>query len=617
MARRVAEPSPCARMRRATAFMTAATAALLNGIAAADVPVFRDEAVKRGLGYIVTDGEFGGLGQYGCGVALCDLDGDGDDDIVAMGAASNQIAIFANDGNGAGAGRFIDRTAGSGLPILSKASGIVAADYDGDGDLDLFVTRWLASAVLLRNDGALRFTNVTAQAQLSGISGPGSGCAFGDFDGDGDLDLAVGMRTSSAGNLARNRFYRNNGDGTFTDIAASLGVNDGFATFQCILQDLDRDGDCDLYVSNDKGVAGISWNRLFRNQGGAFAEDIASGACISIDSMGVCAGDLDMNGFVDVYCTNLPATGHALLASNDGMRYERRDLEAGVGGDAVGFAPLIFDADNDGDQDLFACSMSGAPDYLWLNETGFPLVERSAACGIGDADDSYCLASGDIDGDGDVDLLMQSRGVNLRLYVNNAPAQNHSVELRIVGSGMNTHAVGALADITVHGRTALREVAAGSLYKSQSSYVLHAGLGDALVADQVVVRWPRVGKVREERVLRNVPSGFVVPVYPSSRLGDAAGDGRVDPADVAACDACVASGVFTAACAVFDIDGDCRVDAADRAAVYLRMVDLDHDGVIGPRDLVLLLDGWGRPQRDLTGDGVVGPADVAVMLAAW
>ncbi|MEY5061018.1 MAG: hypothetical protein RIS45_939, partial [Planctomycetota bacterium] len=280
-------------------------------VAQGDGLSFTDEAVARGVAYVVTDGDFG-VAQFGCGVALVDLDNDGDDDIVATGAANGQIALFRNDG----AGNFTNATAGSGLPAVAKASGLVAGDYDGDGDLDLFLTRWLSPAILFRNEGNLLFANATASALLTGISGAGAGSSFGDYDGDGDLDLAVAMRTGTSLNQMRNRLYRNNGNATFTEVGAALGVDDAWASFQCILQDLDRDGDCDLYVSNDKGQAGNSWNRLFRNTGGAFAEDLASGACISIDSMGVSAGDLDMNGHVDIYCTNV-ATGHALLSSDD------------------------------------------------------------------------------------------------------------------------------------------------------------------------------------------------------------------------------------------------------------------------------------------------------------
>jgi hypothetical protein len=579
------------------------------------LPQFADEAVARGVSYVVTQGAFGGLEQYGCGVLLADLDGDGDDDIVLSGASDSRLGLFANNG----LGHFIDRTLGSGLPSLNKPSGLVAGDYDGDGDLDILLTRWIAPAALFRNEGGLAFTNQTAAAGLGGMSGAGAGASFGDFDADGDLDLAVAMRTGTLGNQMRNRFYRNRGDGTFEEIAAQLGVDDAFASFQCLLQDLDRDGDCDLYVSNDKGNASVGpRNRLFRNTLGAFVEDCGSGACIAIDSMGVATGDLDANGLIDIFCTNV-GTGHALLLADASGQYIRSEQAAGVAGATTGWGAMIFDADNDSDEDLFACSMIGAPDYLWLGGEGHPMPERSAKCGLGDGDDSYALAAGDIDNDGDLDILMQSRLRNARLFVNEVPAGQRGVRLRVVGAGMNRHAIGALVEVepALGASPTLREVVAGSAYKSMSSLVVHAGVGTLAQAARVTVRWPRVGAVREERVLTGVPTSFVVPVFPPSRLGDAAGDGRVDPVDRAACVACIAQGAFRAECAAFDFDGDCAVGAADLAQLERRLRDLDRSGRVDAADLARLLLAWGSPALDLSGDGTVDGADVGVLLAGW
>ena len=572
---------------------------------------FTDQALARGVNYTVHDGAFDGLGQFGCGVALCDLDGDGDDDIIATGTASGVIALFANDGTG----HFTNATAAAGFGAFTKASGVLAADFDGDNDLDLFITRWVQSAMYFRNNGNLTFTNTTALVGLTGNAGAGAGCSAGDFDGDGDLDLAIANRTGSLSNMLRNRFYRNNGSGTFSEIAASLGVDDGGASFQCLLQDLDRDGDCDLYVSNDKGMIAISRNRYFRNELGAFVDEPENGACVAIDSMGVFAGDLDMNGFTDIYCTNV-ASGHALLLSDDALTYYSAAAKAGIEGEATGWGTVMFDPDNDGDQDIYACSMATAPDYLWINNGGFPLVDCARSCGVSDAFDSYCLATSDIDNDGDVDMLVQNYQQPLRLYVNQLPRANHAVRLRIIGSDMNTHAVGALVDIEISQGTILREVMAGSCYKSQSSYVVHAGIGESLTAARVTVRWPLRSGVRPLRVLTHVPTSFVLPVYLDDRLGDRAADGRVDPLDVAACESC-ATTAFTAQCAIFDFDGDCAITASDLEATRARLCDLDHDGAVTAADLSLLLAAWGSESLDLSGDGVVGAADLSLLLARW
>lgn len=592
-------------------FGVASFCAGVASIARADLPIFTESAVERGVDYVVADGSFGGLGQYGCGVLLCDLDNDGDDDLMGTGATTPSIALYANDG----AGQFTSVTASSGITSHTQVSGIVAADYDGDGDLDIFVTRWLQSAVLYRNNGGLHFTNVTVTAGLGGNVGAGAGCSFGDFDADGDLDLAIANRTGTLGNTLRNRFYRNNGQGTFTEIGAALGVDDGGASFQCLLQDLDRDGDCDLYVSTDKGTPTTFTNRYFRNVGGAFVSEPANGASIAIDSMGVFAGDVDMNGFVDIYCANV-ATGHALLLTDDAQTYVRAEFMAGVAGQSTGWGTAIFDPDNDGDQDIFLCSMLTAPDYLWMNESGFPFVDRSAACGLGDGIDSYCLATSDVDRDGDVDLLVQPHLAKLRLYMNAAPQKNRSIRFKVHGFGQNTHAVGALIDIESNGKTILREVMAGSCYKSQSSYIVHGGLGRASVASRVVVRWPRVGTEWKRRVLTNLPAGYEWPVYPTEQLGDADHDGVVDADDVVDFESCVAT-AFLPPCAIFDFDGDSDVDELDRRAIGTRLCDLDGNGVVGASDLSKLLASWGTETHDLTGDGIVGADDMSILLANW
>jgi hypothetical protein len=604
------------------AFLATILAASTVASAVPSPPRFADQALVRGVQFVVADGAFGGSGQYGCGVALCDLDGDGDDDLAALGAASGRVGVFENDGTG----QFTDRTLDTGIPQLLRASGLVAADIDADGDLDLFVTRWMQTARLLRNDGGLRFTDITLAAGLGGLSGPCSGASFGDFDADGDLDLAVGVRTGTLGNLGRNRFYRNNGNGTFANIAAELGVDDGFATFHCLLQDLDRDGDPDLYVSNDKGTDGSAWNRYFRNEGGVFVDERDNGACAEMDSMGVFAGDLDGNGFDDIFCTNI-AIGHVLLATDDAATYVEAQDKAQVDGDTSGWGTAMFDPDNDGDLDLVALSTSPQPDYLWVNEGGYPLVERGAEAGIDERDDSYCLALADLDRDNRVDLLVQSHTVNLRLWMNETREAGRALRVRVVGRGSNTHAVGALVDVEFDGPAgtvrANRQVLAGTSYKSQSSYVQHVGIGAADRAQSLVVRWPRLSAEGGAWVSRTItglpasaPGDDAWPVHPPERLGDADGDGRVGPAELAAAQAC-AKAALAPACLVFDLDGDADVDAADLDAMGARMCDLDGSGHVAAPDLAILIGSWGTAGADLTGDALVDAADLAFLLSNW
>lgn len=592
----------------------AATQILLasSGLGGPAVPIFVDRAVERGVAYVVTRGPWP---QGGCGFAACDLDGDGDEDLFVTGAQTQRVGVFRNDGNGV----FADVSATSGVGVLNNAASVLAFDYDGDGDLDLLVGLWALPAQLLRNDGELHFTNVTAGAGLAAANPYTTGCSAGDFDGDGDLDIATGVwGTGPAGHP----FYRNNGDGTFTDVAQALGVLTTVRGYHALLADLDRDGDADLYRSIDVGG-----NQFYRNLGqGVFASQSGNGATLNFESMGAVVADLDGDARMDIYCTNI---GYQVcFSSPGGVSYSNIAQPLGVSGlsafNAWGWCPVAFDAENDADDDLFVGVTDATRSSFWTATPGSPFVESAIASGLSIGGSTYTAASADLDGDGDVDLVAQRYQGNLVLAFNETPAVGSALRLKVVGRGANTHAVGALVDvetdITAGGRTIIREVTAGGTYKTTGSYIVHAGLGAAQSADRVTVRWPRLaadGGAWITRVLTNVPSGFVLPVYPPERLGDVDGDGRVRAAELAALDACV-DVAFGASCALFDFDGDCDVDAADHALAARRMADLDGDGAVGVRDFAILLNAWGRgAEFDLTGDRAVDGRDLAVLLGVW
>lgn len=237
----------------------------------------------------------------------------------------------------------------SGIANVTALSGLTTADYDGDGDLDIHMTMWLEDDRLYRNMGGLTFEDVTIDAGLSGAGGAGNGAAWNDYDEDGDIDLDVSNYTCEQGDCTPNRLWNNQGDGTFIDVAPDLGLDDQYLTMQAIWLDYDLDGDSDLYLSTDRGSDfGTGSNRLFRNDGGAFTEvSEASGTDVRIDSMGVGLGDVNGDGLLDLYCTNLNGTqnqgeGNPLLLNNGDGTFTDQSATARTLSFSTGRSFLLF-----------------------------------------------------------------------------------------------------------------------------------------------------------------------------------------------------------------------------------------------------------------------------------
>ena len=582
--------------------------------------LYSDEALARGVDYYVAQGMFAGGGQFGCGVALVDLDGDGDDDIVVSGAQDDRLGFFRNDGTG----HFTDVSLATGLGLVTRASGIAAGDFDGDGDLDLAVTRWIKSTALLRNDGNMQFTDVSAAAGVTG-AGAGAGCAWADFDGDGWIDLAVANRTGTLYNNSRNRLFRNNGNGTFTDVAQQLGVdNGGWPAFMVSWCDLDLDGDQDLYVANDKGTTSPFTNRLFRNNGdGTFLEDIGCRADVRADAMGTAFGDLTHDGVPEIYVSNVHSGNFLLYSQDIGQTYISVAEEAGVECNVMSWGAVLFDVNSDGRQDIFVASQT-TEDHLFLQGPQWPLLDAAPIYGLADPGVGYCMAIGDIDRDGDPDLLLQNHLAPIALYVNNAAplADRRWVEFSVRGRGANTHGIGTRLVATVpDGAGGTRkhwcEVAAGSAYKSQSTYRQRMGLGNIAVVPEVEVAFPQAGEWRAAvRVLRNVPTNTEWPVWPPEALGDVDGNGVRSDSDRAQLVKLVGSACVPAL-ARHDVDGDSDITAADLDAFDRVQCDLDGDGVVGPRDITILLTHWGGARADFDASGATDSADLARLLARW
>lgn len=527
---------------------------------------FAQDAIARGVNYVMQDfPQSIGYGGFGCGFA--DLNNDGHQDIIIVGALSGRIGVFENDGSGF----FTDRSFGNGIPIMTEPSGFAAGDYDGDGDQDLFFTQIsLAGApnVLVENLGNFQFSDVSQAAGVDDL-GAGKSACFADYDGDGWLDLYVcNYSNLFPGDTLGNRLYRNLGNGTFDDVSAAQTVDDGGYGFQAVWFDMERDGDLDLYVSNDRGYLEPLFrsNQLWRNDNGQMTNiSVGSGADVAMYSMGVGSGDFNGDGLPDLYCSNIPGNGgfnNVLLINQGNGTFLESAAAAGVDNPIYSWAAIFFDYNNDGNQDLYVNNYF-APNALYTCSGAPPACMEIAGDARVQANSGFSLGSAvaDVDGDGDLDLLVNNHGGNVELFINNEGDFRNSIRYRVVGQGNNLFAVGANVDTRVGATWQYREIlAGGNGFLGQNELTVHVGLDSATLVDEVVVVWPG----GDTRTLTNIAANQTYPLYPPDRLGDADGDGDIDAADTGVfVDVLLGADTDIDHIAVNDMNGDGRNDGED------------------------------------------------------
>jgi len=434
------------------------------------------------------------------GLAWGDYDGDGDLDVyVSNWDGAN--TVYRNDG-----GAFVDATAAP-LDDAGAGEGCAWADYDNDGDLDLYLANQGSANRLFRNDGGT-FTDVATGALAD--SGTTNACSWADYDSDGYVDLFVG-------NVGANRLLRNDGppSWSFTDVSSPPVDNAGAC--QCgAWADYDDDGDQDLYIVN-RG----SSNKLLRNDGGSFTDVTAGPVGNTTSGIGATWGDYDGDGDLDLYLTHL--FHDSVLLRNDGggifTDVTAAPLDVGGHGTGTGWA----DYDNDGDLDLYVTRFDfanrllrndGAPLFGFTNATAPPLNDGGMGWGT---------AWGDYDGDGDLDLYVANPGANL-LYENESTGENHWLKIDLTGSASNRSAIGARVRVVTGAVSQIREVTAGSGYLSQHSLTVEFGLASAVVVDTVEIRWP-LGLV--ERAV-DVPADQTIGVIEGTWTTGVQGSGFAD-----------------------------------------------------------------------------------------
>ena len=473
------------------------------------------------------------IGIYGVdlagGAIVEDFDNDGLLDIMtSTWDPAGSLKYYRNEGNG----RFSERTEAAGLDRQLGGLNIVQADYDNDGWTDVLVMRggWLLSRgqmrmSLLRNNGDGTFSDVTRDAGLALPAYPSQSAAWADYDNDGDLDLfscSESMPESPEAGAAiifPSRLFRNEGGGTFTDVASAAGVTNLGYCKGSVWGDYDNDGDPDLYVSNYAGE-----NRLYRNNGDGTLTDVAPelGLTEPLESFPTWFWDYDNDGWLDLFVAGY-ASDIELVAKdylgipNDGAR-PRLYRNDGAGGfedvteqvklDRVSqtMGANFGDMDNDGFPDIylgtgFPAFDALAPNVAYRNNGGGSFSDVTFSAGLGHIQKGHGIAFGDLDRDGDQDIFMQvggfypSDGFLNALYVNPGNG-NRWLSVRLVGVESNRSAIGSRIKVTVLEDGARRDIHAvvgsgGSF--GASSLEQEIGLGTAGAIESLEVYWPTSG----------------------------------------------------------------------------------------------------------------------------
>jgi len=408
------------------------------------------------------------------GVAWGDYDGDGDLDLyLAYSGAAN--ALYRNNGDGT----FTDVAAASGTDDAGAGKAVAWGDYDNDGDLDLYVANSGTANRLYENDGAGGFTEVGA-ASGTDDGGDGRAAGWADYDNDGDIDLCL------ANNAGADRLYRNNGDGTFTDIAVAAGTDANSNGAGIAWADYDNDGDLDLYFVDYGGV-----NQLYRNNGDGTFTDVAtaSGTGDGGWGIGVAWGDYDDDGDLDLYLANDIGINRLYQNNGDGT-FAEVGAASGTNDAGNGRSVAWGDYDNDGDLDLYLANVGTS--RLYRNDGDGTFTDASVAAGTENGGFAGGIGWGDYDNDGDLDLYVANADMVNRLYRNDSavPPGYHWLHVDLVGTVSNQSGIGARVRCVAGGKSQLREIAGDAGYESQNSLAAEFGLGTATIVDTLEIRWP-------------------------------------------------------------------------------------------------------------------------------
>jgi hypothetical protein len=508
---------------------------LVGALQAAD---FRNIAQQAGLTASFPNGGSSSkeyiIETTGSGIAFIDYDNDGLLDLFVLSGKGGTNRMYHNEGHG----KFRDVTDALGLRSSGWAEGVCAGDFDNNGYTDLFVTYW-GQNHLYRNVNGKRFEDVTVAARLAqNRTRYNTGCAFIDIDGDGHLDLFVAnylkfdpATTPKPGAnpycfyrgiavncgprglpFDRNILYRNNGDGTFTDISEQSGIAEPFGHYSLgvLTGDFNEDGLPDIYVACDQTPS-----LLYINKGhGKFEEEgVLRGVAFdqngkAMSGMGVTAADYAGDGHDAIFRTNFSDEFETLYRNRGEGNFDDVTLDAGLGENTryVGWGTGFFDFNNDGWKDLFLVNGHAFPEvdklhidihykdrailYQNLGTGKFRDVSSQSGPAFRELHSSRGAAFGDFDNDGAVEIAVNNQNEPPSLLKDATNAPGHWVLLKLIGTRSNASAIGAHVKLIAGGHAQSGEVRSGGSYLSQSDLRLHFGLGTTATVDRIEIAWP-------------------------------------------------------------------------------------------------------------------------------